>query len=57
MGQAIYRTISHTDHDAVWVAALTENAPKWIASNIDTLKKTFMQIADSYNGATGNTLF
>ena len=57
MGQALYRTISHTAHDAVWVAALTENAPKWIASNIDTLKKTFMQIADSYNGATGNTLF
>jgi hypothetical protein len=36
------------------MAALTENAPKGIASNIDTLKKTFTQIADSYNGATGN---
>jgi hypothetical protein len=31
------------------VVAWTENAPKGIASNIDTLKKTFMQIADSYN--------
>jgi hypothetical protein len=48
MGQALYRTISHTAHDAVWVAALTENAPKGIASNIDTLKKISMQIADSW---------
>jgi ABC-type branched-subunit amino acid transport system substrate-binding protein len=37
------------------VAASTENAAKAIASNIDTLKKTFIQIADSYNRATGNT--
>jgi hypothetical protein len=40
MGQALYRTISHTAHDTLWMTALTENAPKGIASNIDTLKKS-----------------
>jgi branched-chain amino acid transport system substrate-binding protein len=47
--------VSYTAYDALWVAALTENATNGITNNVDTLKKTFMQIADSYTGATGNT--
>lgn len=46
---------SYTAYDALWVAALTENVTNGITNNVDTLKKTFTQIADSYIGATGNT--
>jgi ABC-type branched-subunit amino acid transport system substrate-binding protein len=47
--------VSYTAHDAMLVAALTENATNGRINNADTLKKTFTQIADSHIGATGNT--
>ena len=38
-----------------WLA-LTENATKGLTSNVDTLKRTFTQIADSVHWSrTGNT--
>jgi hypothetical protein len=41
-------------YDAFWVAALTENATAG-TNDINYLKKTFLQIANSYNGITGET--
>ena len=47
--------VSYTAYAALWVAALTENATNGITHDVNTLKKTFTQIADSYIGTTGNT--
>ena len=41
-------------YDAFWVAALTENATLG-TKDINYLKKTFVQIANSYTGITGDT--
>lgn len=41
-------------YDAFWVAALTENATLG-TNQINYLKKTFVQIANSYTGITGDT--
>jgi hypothetical protein len=48
------RTYAEVAYDAFWVAALTENATAG-SNDIDYLKKTFLQIANSYNGITGDT--
>ena len=55
IGNISISSYSYPAYDALWVAALTENATKGLTSNVDTLKRTFTQIADSYIGATGNT--
>ena len=55
IGNISISSYSYPAYDALWVAALTENATKGLTNNVDTLKRTFMQISDSYNGATGNT--
>ena len=41
-------------YDALWVAALTENATTGI-KDIKILKQKLYQIANSYSGVTGNT--
>jgi len=41
-------------YDAFWVAALTENATAG-TKDINSLRKTFLQITNSYTGITGNT--
>ena len=47
------RPYAEVAYDALWVAALTENATA--ATNDNTyLKKTFLQIANSYTGITPN---
>jgi branched-chain amino acid transport system substrate-binding protein len=48
------RSYAEVAYDAFWVAALTENATAG-TKDINSLKKTFLQIADSYTGITGNT--
>jgi branched-chain amino acid transport system substrate-binding protein len=48
------RTYAEVAYDAFWVAALTENATAG-TSDINYLKKAFLQIANSYNGITGDT--
>jgi branched-chain amino acid transport system substrate-binding protein len=48
------RSYAEVAYDAFWVAALTENATAG-TKDINPLKKTFLQIADSYTGITGNT--
>jgi branched-chain amino acid transport system substrate-binding protein len=48
------RTYAEVAYDAFWVAALTENTTAG-TNDINYLKKTFLQIANSYNGITGDT--
>jgi branched-chain amino acid transport system substrate-binding protein len=55
IGNISISSYSYPAYDALWVAALTENATRGLTSNVDALKRTFTQIADSYIGATGNT--
>jgi ABC-type branched-subunit amino acid transport system substrate-binding protein len=50
----IPRPYAEVTYDAFWVAALTENATSG-TKDINYLKKTFVQIADSYTGITGDT--
>jgi branched-chain amino acid transport system substrate-binding protein len=47
-------TYAEVTYDAFWVAALTENATLG-TKDINYLKKTFVQIANSYTGITGDT--
>jgi branched-chain amino acid transport system substrate-binding protein len=49
-----HRAYAEVTYDAFWVAALTENATLGI-DQINYLKKTFVQIANSYTGITGDT--
>jgi ABC-type branched-subunit amino acid transport system substrate-binding protein len=48
------RTYAEVAYDAFWIAALTENATAG-TNDINYLKKTFLQIANSYKGITGDT--
>jgi ABC-type branched-subunit amino acid transport system substrate-binding protein len=48
------RSYAEVAYDAFWVAALTENANAG-TKDINSLRKTFLQIANSYTGITGNT--
>jgi ABC-type branched-subunit amino acid transport system substrate-binding protein len=48
------RIYAEVTYDALWVAALTENATLG-TKDINYLKKTFVQIANSYTGITGDT--
>jgi branched-chain amino acid transport system substrate-binding protein len=48
------RTYASVAYDTLWVAALAENDTK-ATNNINYLKNTLVQIANSYNGVTGNT--
>jgi branched-chain amino acid transport system substrate-binding protein len=48
------RAYAEVTYDAFWVAALTENATLG-TKDINYLKKTFLQIANSYTGITGDT--
>ncbi|HYA84446.1 MAG TPA: penicillin-binding protein activator, partial [Candidatus Bathyarchaeia archaeon] len=48
------RAYAEVTYDAFWVAALTENATLG-TNDINYLKKTFVQIANSYTGITGDT--
>jgi len=50
----IPRSYAEVAYDAFWVAALTENAAAG-TKDINFLRKTFLQIANSYTGITGNT--
>jgi ABC-type branched-subunit amino acid transport system substrate-binding protein len=47
-------TYAAVAYDAFWVAALTENATLG-TKDINYLKKTFVRIANSYTGITGDT--
>ncbi len=48
------RSYAEVAYDAFWVAALTENVTAE-TKDINSLRKTFLQIANSYTGITGNT--
>jgi ABC-type branched-subunit amino acid transport system substrate-binding protein len=48
------RSYAEVAYDAFWVAALTENATAG-TKDINSLRKTFLQIANSHTGITGNT--
>jgi ABC-type branched-subunit amino acid transport system substrate-binding protein len=48
------RTYAEVAYDAFWVAALTENVTAG-SNDINYLKKTFLQITNSYKGITGDT--
>jgi ABC-type branched-subunit amino acid transport system substrate-binding protein len=48
------RPYAEVAYDAFWVAALTENATAG-TNDINYLKKTFLQIANSHKGITGDT--
>jgi branched-chain amino acid transport system substrate-binding protein len=48
------RSYAEVAYDAFWVAALTENVSAG-TDDINSLKKTFLQISNSYAGITGNT--
>jgi branched-chain amino acid transport system substrate-binding protein len=48
------RSYAEVAYDAFWVAALTENATAG-TKDINSLRKTFLQITNSYTGITGNT--
>jgi ABC-type branched-subunit amino acid transport system substrate-binding protein len=48
------RSYAEVAYDAFWVSALTENATAG-AKDINSLRKTFLQIANTYTGITGNT--
>ena len=49
------RAYAEVAYDALWVAALTENATLG-TNDINYLKKTFLQITNSYIGITGDTV-
>jgi ABC-type branched-subunit amino acid transport system substrate-binding protein len=49
-----HRAYAEVTYDAFWVAALTENATLG-TNQMNYLKKTFVQIANSYTGITGDT--
>jgi branched-chain amino acid transport system substrate-binding protein len=48
------RSYAEVAYDAFWVAALTENATAG-TKDINSLRKTLLQITNSYTGITGNT--
>ena len=48
------RSYAEVAYDSFWVAALTENSTGG-TKDINSLKKSFLQIANSYNGITGDT--
>jgi branched-chain amino acid transport system substrate-binding protein len=48
------RSYAMASYDAFWLASLTENNVKG-QSDINILKKTFLQLANSHIGITGNT--
>jgi branched-chain amino acid transport system substrate-binding protein len=48
------RSYAEVSYDAFWLASLTENNVQE-HSSIDVLKKTFVQLAKSHIGITGNT--
>jgi branched-chain amino acid transport system substrate-binding protein len=48
------RSYAEVAYDAFWVAALTENATGG-TTDINSLKKTFVHVANFYNGITGDT--
>ena len=48
------RTYAEVAYDAFWVAALAENATAG-TKDINYLRNTFLKIANSYNGVTGDT--
>jgi branched-chain amino acid transport system substrate-binding protein len=48
------RSYAEVTYDSFWVAALTENSTGG-TKDINSLKKSFLQIANSYTGITGNT--
>ena len=48
------RSYAEVAYDAFWVAALIENATAG-TKDINSLRKTFLQIANTYTGITGNT--
>ena len=48
------RSYAEVAYDAFWVAALTENATAG-TKDINSSRKTFLQIANSYTGITGST--
>jgi branched-chain amino acid transport system substrate-binding protein len=52
----IPRSYASVAYDSLWLAALTENAAlRTMPNDVNFLKKTFVHIADSYSGITGNT--
>jgi branched-chain amino acid transport system substrate-binding protein len=53
----IPRSYASVAYDSLWLAALTENATvrTMMPNDVNFLKKTFVHIADSYSGITGNT--
>jgi branched-chain amino acid transport system substrate-binding protein len=53
----IPRSYASVAYDSLWLAALTENAAlrTMMLNDVNFLKKTFVHIADSYSGITGNT--
>jgi len=53
----IPRSYASVAYDSLWLAALTENSAvrTMMPNDVNFLKKTFVQIADSYSGITGNT--
>ena len=48
------RSYAEVAYDSFWVAALTENSTG-CTKDINSLKKSFLQIANSYTGITGDT--
>ncbi|MGA9152030.1 MAG: penicillin-binding protein activator [Candidatus Nitrosopolaris sp.] len=50
----VHKAYAEVAYDAFWVAALTENATLG-TKDINYLKKTFVRIANSYTGITGDT--
>jgi branched-chain amino acid transport system substrate-binding protein len=52
--ERIPRSYASVAYDILWVAALTENDTK-VTHDFNYLKRTFVRIADSYKGITGNT--
>ena len=48
------RSYAEVAYDAFWVAALTENITGG-TKDVNSLKKTFLQISNSYAGITGDT--
>nr|MDP9288265.1 hypothetical protein [Thermoproteota archaeon] len=48
------RSYAEVAYDSLWVAALTENSIGG-TKDINSLKKSFLQIANSYTGITGDT--
>ncbi len=48
------RSYASVAYDTLWVAGLAENYTN-ATPDVNYLKNTFVKIADSYNGITGNT--